>query len=270
MSESSSRHLGSCSGVAVPTDTQTVDDPTASREAKDPRGLCNRANVMKAKRFVRDALGDSRVRRIKSIRTRISSKLDMGPWRRPGLNGMDILLAEALGRERGGTFIELGGNDGLQASNSYLLERELGWHGLLIEAVPELAAEARRNRPRATVVCAIVTNSTKCAIVGMDDQDLTSRVSSGPSRLLVATTTISTVIDQVRNGDPPDLLSIDVEGHEMEVIDGLDIHKHRPRWILVETDRPDTVHQSLSCYDLVSQLSHHDYLFRLTGSGTTK
>jgi FkbM family methyltransferase len=222
--------------------------------------------MLKAKRLVRDTIGDSRVRRIKGIRTQLSSKLDKGPWRRPGLEGLDVLLAGALGWERDLTFIELGGNDGFQRSNSYLLERELGWHGLLIEAIPELAAEARRNRPRTRVVCAIATASSKCAIVGMDDQDLMSKVSTNPSRILVATTTISTVIDQVTDGEPPDLLSIDVEGHEMEVIEGLDLGKHRPRWILVETDRPDAVGQALSCYDLVSQLSYHDYLFRLSGA----
>lgn len=176
---------------------------------------------------------------------------------------MDVDLANALGWPRGGTFIELGGNDGLQASNSYLLERELGWDGVLIEAIPELAAEARRNRPRTTVVCAVVSASERCDVVGMDDQDLTSVVSPDPSRLMVATTTLSTVIDRVMDGRPPDLLSVDVEGHEMAVLAGLNLQKHRPRWILIETAHVDGVSRALSCYELVEQLSYHDYLYRL-------
>jgi hypothetical protein len=78
---------------------------------------------------------------------------------------------------------------------------------------------------------------------------------------MVATTTISTVIDHVMSGDAPDLLSVDVEGHELEVIAGLDLDRHRPNWILVETDSPEFVSSALACYTCVAQLSHHDYLY---------
>jgi FkbM family methyltransferase len=222
-------------------------------------------NHVRAKQLVRNTLGDRRVRRLKSLRTRASSSLDVGPWRRPGLNNLDVLLAEAIGRPRGGTFIELGGNDGLQASNSFLLERELGWRGVLIEAIPELAAEARRNRPEAIVVCAAASSSPRCAIIGMAYEDLTSKVLAGANDVMVATTTLSTVVDHVLRGTAPDLLSIDVEGHELEVIAGLDLDEHRPNWILVETDRLEAVSRALDCYKCMAQLSYHDYLFELGG-----
>ncbi len=221
------------------------------------------STLVNTKQLVRNTLGDRRVRRIKSFRTRLSSKLDVGPWRRPGLGELDVTLAEAIGRPQGGTFIELGGNDGFQASNSFLLERELGWRGVLIEAIPELAAEAQRNRPRATVVCAAASSSTRCAIIGMEYEDLTSKVLSNAGGVMVATTTLSTVIDDVMGGSAPDLLSIDVEGHELEVITGLDLERHRPKWILVETDHPEVVGRTLNCYQRASQLSFHDYLFKL-------
>ena len=221
------------------------------------------AVALAVKRTVRRTLGHSKVRRIKSMRTRLSASLNVGPWRRPGLEGMDVLLADALAWQRDGTFLELGGNDGFQASNTYLLERELGWRGVLIEAIPQLAAEARHNRPLATVVCAVASGSTRASIVGMDDQDLTSKVTDGAGSVLVATTTLSTVIDLANDGCAPDLLSIDVEGHEAEVLAGLDLKRHRPQWILVETDHPRDIGDLLGPYALVAQLSHHDYLFAL-------
>jgi FkbM family methyltransferase len=221
---------------------------------------------MSFKRMVRDTLGDHRVRRLKSLRTRAACKLDMGPWRRPGLNGLDVRLADALEWRPNGMFIELGGNDGLQQSNSFLLERELGWRGILIEAVPELAAEAARNRPHATIVCAAVSSASHFGIASMDEQDLVSKMSTTPGRLLVATTTLSTIVDQVTSGEPPDLLSIDVEGHEIDVLEGLDLTRHRPRWILVETAQRPNVSKALECYELVAQLSYHDYLYRLNRS----
>ncbi len=219
---------------------------------------------MNSKQLIRHTLGDRRVRRIKSYRTRISAKLNVGPWKRPGLGDLDVVLAEAIGRPRNGTFIELGGNDGLQASNSFLLERELGWRGVLIEAIPELAAEAQRNRPHATVVCAAASSSNHCGVIGMQYDDLTSRVIENAPSIMVATTTISTVIDDLMHGCAPDLLSIDVEGHEMEVLGGLDLTRHRPQWVLVETDRPQIIDEVLNCYSRTCQLSYHDYLYRLT------
>jgi FkbM family methyltransferase len=231
-----------------------------------PRSELPSAIPVSTKRMIRNTLGDRRVRRLKSLRTRASSNLGVGPWRRPGINNLDVLLADAIGRLRGGTFIELGGNDGLQASNSFLLEQELGWRGILIEAIPELAAEAQRNRPDAIVVCAAATSSTQCAIIGMEYADLTSKVRAGANDVMVATTTISTVIDRVTPGDAPDLLSIDVEGHELEVIAGLDLDRHRPNWILVETDSPESVSHALACYTRVAQLSFHDYLYELSGA----
>ena len=63
-----------------------------------------------------------------------------------GLNGMDLRLAELLGREDG-VFVEAGANDGVSQSNTLLLERSHGWSGLLIEPVPSFAERCRRNRP---------------------------------------------------------------------------------------------------------------------------
>jgi len=143
-----------------------------------------------------------------------------------------------------------------------MLERELGWRGVLIEGIPELAAEAKRNRPNAVVVCAAVTAASNVGVIAMDDIDLKSAISRDDSAIWVATTTLSAVIDFVSKGEVPDLLSIDVEGFEMDVLGGLDLRKHRPRWILVETKRKDDVSSALSGYAMVAKLSHHDYLYR--------
>ena len=76
----------------------------------------------------------------------------VGVWRysRPALYGIDRKLERWLDRD-GGVFIEAGANDGVRQSNTYFLEKKRGWTGLLVEPVPELAAECRKNR-RAAVV----------------------------------------------------------------------------------------------------------------------
>lgn len=216
---------------------------------------------VKFKQGVRDTIGAHRVRRVKALRTQIACRLNVGPWRRPGMDGMDVQLADAFGWPPQGTFIEIGGNDGLQYSNTFMLERECGWRGVLIEGVPQLAAEALRNRPKATVICAAATGESQSGVVSMNDEDCVSAITRGPGRLCVATTTLSTVIDHVLGGKAPDFLSIDVEGFELDVLAGLDLNRHRPRWILVETRTEAEVSLVLTGYTIAAKLSHHDYLY---------
>src|SRR5271168_2369647 len=77
----------------------------------------------------------------------------------PALHDMDRRLDELIDRD-GGVFVEAGGFDGYTQSNTYHLERFRRWRGLLVEPMPELAAEAQRNRPGSVV--------RQCALVPLD------------------------------------------------------------------------------------------------------
>jgi hypothetical protein len=65
-------------------------------------------------------------------------------------------------------------------------------------------------------------------------------------------------------GNPKvNLFSLDVEGFEVDVLKGLDLSRHRPDFILVETRGiGDVTHLLNEQYDLIATLSHHDYLFK--------
>jgi hypothetical protein len=73
---------------------------------------------------------------------------------------------------RGGFFIEAGANDGLAQNNTYWFEQFLGWRGLLVEAVPEKAAQCRRNRPRAKVVNAALVGDPSISSITVTTGDL--------------------------------------------------------------------------------------------------
>jgi len=81
------------------------------------------------------------------------------PKRSFGLNQLDLKLVEQLSF-RGGFYVEVGGNDGITQSNTAYYERYLGWKGLLVEPIPTLAEQCRRNRPRSIV--------EQCALVSFD------------------------------------------------------------------------------------------------------
>jgi translation initiation factor IF-3 len=61
-----------------------------------------------------------------------------------------------------------------------------------------------------------------------------------------------------------DLLSLDVEGSEMEVLKGLDHAKYRFEYICLECREIKKMEDYLQDHDykLVKQLSSHDYLFK--------
>jgi len=190
---------------------------------------------------------------------------------------------------RGGTFIEAGANDGIAQSNTYFLERKLGWKGLLVEPVPRYAAMCRRSRKATVVNCAlgpfakegealeILAGGLMSLATTVDDSLLHGRSvqehaafgarefgARPPEIIQTRIRALSTVLDE-QGIQKIDFFSLDVEGFELEVLKGLDLARHRPRYFLIETAQLDAVTAFFgSRYALVESFSHHDYLFRST------
>ncbi len=68
----------------------------------------------------------------------------------PALNNLDELLARYLNYPSG-FFIECGANNGYAQSNTYYLEKQLGWRGLLVEGIPDLYEKCKIERPSSIV-----------------------------------------------------------------------------------------------------------------------
>ena len=62
-----------------------------------------------------------------------------------------------------------------------------------------------------------------------------------------------------------DFMTIDVEGSELALLEGLNLNLHCPDWLLVETDHPEAVEAACEGYMVLEeQLTFHDFLFRRT------
>lgn len=180
---------------------------------------------------------------------------------RPALHGLDLKLEHWL-PGRGGYFVEAGANDGYKQSNTYYFERIRGWKGVLVEPVPWLAEECRLNRPGSRVFANALVPFGHPATIALDYSDLTSSVSGAfgdedrrqrhqahgievqpgtrPRVLEVPARPLQTVLDEAGAPADFDLLSLDVEGFEPAVLDGLDLTRFRPRYILIEAwSRPE-------------------------------
>src|SRR5262249_24696590 len=58
----------------------------------------------------------------------------------------DLWVLHETGRKRDGFFVEFGATDGISLSNTYLLERDFGWRGILAEPNPVWHAGLARTR----------------------------------------------------------------------------------------------------------------------------
>ena len=58
----------------------------------------------------------------------------------------DKFVLEHLGHMRNGYFLEMGASDGITFSNTYKLEKEYGWSGLLVECDPQMLQSLRNHR----------------------------------------------------------------------------------------------------------------------------
>jgi FkbM family methyltransferase len=199
------------------------------------------------------------------------------PW--TGLNGLDRKVLEYIDF-KGGVFFEAGANDGIRQSNTFYLEKKMGWKGILVEPIPELARECKRNRKASDVYqVALTTEENSGGFITLMDVDLMSSVVQAENleaqlalaeevqgitrkEYQVATKSLSQIIDQSPY-DAIDFMSIDVEGYELDVLAGLNLERHCPQWLLVETSKIEEVEKLLLAHmTTISQLSHHDYLFR--------
>jgi len=168
-------------------------------------------------------------------------------YSRPALHGMDRRLEALVGKD-GGVFLEAGAHDGYTQSNTYYLERFRGWSGVLVEAVPELHAKASRRRRRSQVVqCALVAPEHAGGTVSISFGDLMSKVGDGGEHSAaglitagreayavdVPARTLTDVLDAA-GVDRLDLMVLDLEGHELDALRGMDFDRHPVEHLLVE------------------------------------
>jgi len=216
---------------------------------------------------------------IKEFLKRSRSRL-LGKRQYYALNSLDKKMRKYLNK-RGGVFVELGANNGIDQSNTFWYEKNLGWTGILIEASPVLSEQCRNNRPKSRVF--------NCACVSRDYPDKTIKLVFANLMSLVKgmredeaehlesakqfcgsqyefdakARTLQSILDEC-NISRVDLLSLDVEGYELEVLKGCDFSRSNIKYMLIESnsDRLELIKSYLKGdYKIVERMSDNDYLF---------
>jgi len=150
------------------------------------------------------------------------------------------LLSAFFGGDKG-FFVEVGANDPRVSSQTWQLE-QAGWTGILIEPQPDLADRLRSTRSAKVfaVACSSPENagsSLPLHLAGPMSALDRERMSHGavPQAVIqVPVRTLDAILTETGAQSPLDFVSIDVEGHEIEVLKGFDLARWRPRLVLLE------------------------------------
>jgi FkbM family methyltransferase len=156
------------------------------------------------------------------------------------------------------SYLDIGAGDPVLSNNTYLLY-VTGSHGVLVEPNPVLVEKLHRVRPNDIVVPAGVgvSEATEADYYIIRDRwpyntfspdavaRLRRRSKVDPVEKVVKMPLISVnrLIAEHFTG-APDLLSIDIEGLDLDVLRSLDLRAHRPPVICAETKGPGTSHDS--------------------------
>lgn len=135
-----------------------------------------------------------------------------------------------------GFFVEAGAQDGIFQSNTLIFARKRGYRGLLVEPATSLIERLRQNRPESIVFNGALTSFQRDGSqvtvpsgspMGIVSHDVVNGTATVTARSL------SKLLDEhgIQNVD---FFSLDVEGHEVEILDGIDFNRHRPRFVLIE------------------------------------
>jgi FkbM family methyltransferase len=168
----------------------------------------------------------------------------------------EVLMVREFFRDTpSGFFVEVGANDPTKDSQSWHLE-QIGWTGILVEPLPELAANLRAARTAKVfeVACsspARAGETMRLHVAGAFSSFDPNLAVTGMRADRTIDVTVRTLDDVLNEGEarrPIDLMSVDVEGHELEVLSGFDFDHWKPRLILLE--------------DHVSSLDKHRFMLR--------
>jgi len=159
--------------------------------------------------------------------------------------GEDLALQHLLGTKPG-FYVEVGANHPQFFSNVFELYRR-GWHGISVEANESFIQAHRRCRPRDKIVCAVVSDQEKEIVFTEFKNSLVSSVDSAFVEQMqksfdcainrqhrVQSRTLTSILDEAQCPLQFELLSIDVEGHDFEVLRSLDFSRYRPRVVVIE------------------------------------
>jgi hypothetical protein len=180
----------------------------------------------------------------------------------------EYYIEKIIHRRKGGTFLDVGAHDGIRTSNTYALEKYLGWTGVCIEANQELAEQCKVNRPGSHTIHAAVWGEEKEVVfqLPVSGNDFLSRIGGISFNENYFPQDFVQTIDTKMTARPlRDLLgpgrhhfnyfSLDIEGAELEALRGIDWDNTSFDYIAIEFGHREEFRRAIELF-----MAAHDYV----------
>lgn len=179
----------------------------------------------------------------------INYKIDFLNWLNQSKSelGQDLFVLSQLKFKKNGFFVEFGATNGLDSSNTYLMETKFEWQGILAEPAKIFHQELKKNRNSNIETNCVWRTTGETLDFKEDKHPSLSGVSSFlndsfSSRYLakfqssysVQTISLEDLLKKFNAPNIIDYLSIDTEGSEFDILNSFNFEKYKFRIITCE------------------------------------
>lgn len=153
--------------------------------------------------------------------------------------GQDLNVLNFYANKKNGFYIEIGANDGITLSNTYLLATRYNWKGICVEPNPKNFNLLCKNRPYAACCSnAVYIESNKEVIfdialsnhllsgISTHIDHLKGIVDNNKTQIIVKTITLNDLLEKYNAPLFIDYMSLDTEGSELEILKSVDLTKY--------------------------------------------
>ena len=153
--------------------------------------------------------------------------------------GQDLEVVKFYNKKEGGFFIEIGASDGMNLSNTHLLEMQYKWKGICCEPIPSNFEKLVKNRPNSVCYNEAVYNQSGLTLTfhiannfdllsGISDHidKYKSSVDANKTVIQVQTISLLDVLDKANAPSFIEYMSLDTEGSEFEILKNFDFGKY--------------------------------------------
>lgn len=182
----------------------------------------------------------------------------------------DLALAKFFPKDYVGSYLDIGAHHPTNSSNTYLFY-EMGWRGICVDPIEANINLHKILRPDDLQVQAAIScfdddevfyecSDTSLSTMSLEEAQKLLKRGETITEKVVQTRTVRMMLQELRPKWLPDILSIDVEGHEKEVLLGCPFGRPwLPKVIVLEACLPCTTTPSHSEWEYI--LENYDYTF---------
>jgi FkbM family methyltransferase len=166
------------------------------------------------------------------------------------LQRQDLFVLSTMDFKTGGYFVEFGATNGIDLNNTFMLEKEFGWTGILAEPARRWHDALRKNRGcQIETDCVWSASNANLTFHEADSGeystiDAYSRTGRNPNKsghnYNVRTISLEDMLDKYNAPRQIDYISVDTEGSEFEILSAFNFGKYEFRVLTVEHNfQPD-------------------------------